>query len=204
MSRILESESDNDESGDSSLANSGSADVANRSRNTVDEGNTNMMQRQLEQYSRRLSMLGLMSSQDTGEDGESGDSNVIGSENIEAPKQKLPMTASLILDKVPKATNEALERSQKTALTKQRKIQIKFQPIGSIAQIKPSICKISASQPFALVTTFLTRSLKVKQVYCYVNNSFAPNPQQMVGDLWSQFKVDNELIVSYCGTVAFG
>lgn len=207
MSRLLESESDNDESGQSSLGNSGSAEPGSVSRNTTDEGNANVMQRRLEQFSRRLSMLGLMSSQE--EEGEEAHPDVIESQGLEPTKQEVPMTTSLILNKLPRATNQALEKSQQAATEKaqqdrQHKIQIKFQPIGSIAQITPSICKISATQPFALISAFLTRSLKVSQVYCYINNSFAPNPQQIVGDLWSQFKVDNELIVSYCGTVAFG
>lgn len=209
MSRILESESDNDESGQSSLANSGSADVANVGRDNSSDANSNVIQRRLEQFSRRLSMLGLMSSQEIEEKDGEEQPDVIETQGLAPLRQEVPMTASLILNKLPKATNEALEKSQqasskKSHQDKQLKVQIKFQPIGSIAQITPSVCKISATQPFALISTFLTRSLKVSQVYCYINNSFAPNPQQIVGDLWSQFKVDNELIVSYCGTVAFG
>lgn len=203
MSRILESESDNDESGQSSLSSSVNAGVQQQQDS---QSTTNMMQRKLEHFSRRLSMLGLVATE--GEGGEK-QSNVIDSEGSELVQRDVPMTTSLLLNKLPKATSEALEKYQTadksdTGSPTQTKIQIKFQPIGSIPQVKPAVCKISATQPFALVTKFLSRSLKVDQVYCYINNSFAPNPQQVVGDLWSQFKVDNELIVSYCGTVAFG
>ncbi|QLQ82114.1 hypothetical protein HG537_0G03690 [Torulaspora globosa] len=205
MSRILESESDNDESGQSSLSSSANPEVqeANWDSNTND--GTNMMQRKLEHFSRRLSMLGLVA---TEEDTEK-QSNLIDSEGSELLQREVPMTTSLLLNKLPRATSEALEKYQTTDRSvtdslAQTKIQIKFQPIGSIAQVKPTVCKISATQPFAVVAKFLSKSLKIEQVYCYINNSFAPNPQQIVGDLWSQFKVDNELIVSYCGTVAFG
>lgn len=212
MSRVLESESDNDESGRSSMCSSTIAGAQQQEVNesSTSDNNTNLMQRKLEHFSRRLSMLGLIGSE---ENERQGDSNaqldLIETGDPDMLHQEVPMTTSLLLNKLPKVTNKALERSQKAEKIeadnlKQQKIQIKFQPIGSIAQIKPSVCKISAAQPFALVTTFLTKSLKVNQVYCYINSSFAPNPQQIVGDLWSQFKVDNELIVSYCGTVAFG
>ncbi|CAI6406976.1 AKR_HP2_G0004150.mRNA.1.CDS.1 [Saccharomyces cerevisiae] len=80
----------------------------------------------------------------------------------------------------------------------------KFQPIGSIGQLKPSVCKISMSQSFAMVILFLKRRLKMDHVYCYINNSFAPSPQQNIGELWMQFKTNDELIVSYCASVAFG
>lgn len=213
MSRILESESDNDESGQSSLSGSasvGAQQLQEDGQNSTSKGIPNMMQRKLEHFSRRLSMLGLVGSEEEEtEDGSRKRVDVIENEGSPILQQELPMTTSLLLNKLPKVTNDALEKRQvaerqKADNPKQNKIQIKFQPIGSIPQVNPSVCKISAEQPFALVVTFLSRSLKVNQIYCYVNSSFAPNPQQIVGDLWSQFKVDNELIVSYCGTVAFG
>lgn len=215
MSRLLESESDNDDSGQSSSANSMSDIVRpapNLSRHPTTVSATYLVQSKLEHFSRRLSMLGLASSQeDEAEEDQTknAQSSIIEPEEEEGiPKQEVPMTTSLLLNNLPKATNEALEKIQKEKDEMENgtkeKIQIKFQPIGSILQIKPSVCKISATQPFALIITFLSRRLKVDNVYCYINNSFAPNPQQIVGDLWSQFKVDDELIVSYCGTVAFG
>lgn len=213
MSLLLESESDNDDSGQSSSANSENDLVSQPprlSRNPSSISSSNMVQRKLEHFSRRLSMLGLASSQEEGDNEDSNvQSGVIESDGLEVPKTEVPMTTSLLLNKLPKATNEAFEKNQKEEEDRKRfeqenKVQIKFLPIGSIPQINPVVCKISASQPFALITTFLSRRLKVSQVYCYINNSFAPNPQQIVGDLWSQFKVDDELIVSYCGTVAFG
>ncbi|QLL34993.1 hypothetical protein HG536_0H03690 [Torulaspora globosa] len=211
MSRILESESDNDESGQSSLsssANVGAHPQQEASQDSHSNNTSNMMQRKLEHFSRRLSMLGLVAAEGENKEGTEKQANLIDSEGSELLQREVPMTTSLLLNKLPKATSEALEKYQAeesdTGGPRQTKVQIKFQPIGSIPQVKPSVCRISAAQPFALVTKFLSKSLKVDQVYCYINNSFAPNPQQIVGDLWSQFKVDNELIVSYCGTVAFG
>ncbi|QLG74320.1 hypothetical protein HG535_0G02040 [Zygotorulaspora mrakii] len=234
MSRVLESESDNDDSGQSTYASSLN-DLSkvqppklSREQTTGSINTSYLVQNKLEQFSRRLSMLGLASSQEDDEqisqakdsdyNGPTYDSNEsikttqsgsIETDGIVVPKQKIPMTTSLILKKLPKATEVAIERIQREEGEADKspdkiKVQVKFQPIGSIPQITPSVCRISAVQPFSLILSFLLKKLKIQHVYCYINNSFAPNPQQTVGDLWSQFKVDDALIIGYCGSVAFG
>lgn len=231
MSGILESESDNENSALSSSVSSTNDSLQQQqqqqyrhqpeqSPGVMSGAGThisrnpaagNLVQSRLEHYSRRLSMLGLASSQDV-VSRPSGDdkvehTNVIESDNSLQPTQEVPLSASIGLNQLPRVTNKAIEKieEQEGTTTKlQEKVQIRFQPIGSISQISPSVCKITATQPFSLVVQFLKKRLKVDQVFCYVNNSFAPNPQLIVGNLWSQFRVDDELIVSYCGTTAFG
>ena len=132
------------------------------------------MERKLELYSRRLSQIGLADKDDS--------------------------SVSSASEQVVKTPTEQTVPRPIVA----EKVRIKFIPIGSIPAIKPSVCKISAAQSFAAVITFLRGRLAVSHVFCYINNSFAPSPQQNVGDLWRQFKVGEDLIVSYCGTVAFG
>lgn len=171
MSRILQSESDTDESNYSSSA---SLDVVT---DTVGELNTstdstNQVQTKLEQYSRRLSQLGLSNEED-------GAGKKINKPSIKGSK--------LLVHDSPAD-----------------KVIIRFQPIGSISMIAPSSFKISSSQPFSTIILFLEKKLKLNNVYCYINNSFAPSPSQEIGDLWAQFNINSELIVSYCGSVAFG
>lgn len=84
------------------------------------------------------------------------------------------------------------------------KITIRLQPIGSIPPLISNTFKIASSQNFSTITVFLCRKLKLKYVYCYINNSFSPTPQQNIRELWNQFKINDELVVSYCSTVAFG
>ncbi|CDO92984.1 unnamed protein product [Kluyveromyces dobzhanskii CBS 2104] len=84
------------------------------------------------------------------------------------------------------------------------RIKIRLQPIGAVPQIQPRVCQISANQQFLALTKFLCKRLKRKHIHCYINNAFAPALNQNIGDLWSQFKVNDELIVSYCESVAFG
>lgn len=181
MSRLITSESDtdNDSSRSTTLSESSQHDLT-RDVGTyygrVGNEPSITMERKLEHYTRKLSQVGL-------EDKE--DSSISSDSELLAPSQ----------------TNmkESFEDIQP-----QEKVQIKFMPIGSIATMVPTVFKISSSQPFSMVLSFLKKKLKIQDVYCYINNSFAPNPQQVIGDLWQQFKINDELIVSYCGTVAFG
>lgn len=120
--------------------------------------------------------------------------------------QDPPLATSKILDKLPEATHKVVDEMEKEQLKQDtnEKIKIKFQPIGSAPVLNQSVCKISSNQKFSIILAFLKRKLKMKSVFCYVNNSFVPNPHQIVGELWEQFKVNDILIISYCATVAFG
>ncbi|AQZ17857.1 ATG12 (YBR217W) [Zygosaccharomyces parabailii] len=208
MSGILESESDNDDSAQSSSMSSTNESLRQQVSATRNPPTGHLVQSRLEHFSRRLSLLGLASSQDVSERAGTPDRpNVIEPVNIVAQGQEAPTSAFTQLNHIPSTTNQVIkniEKDERASSSSQQKVQIKFQPIGSIPQVNPSVCRITATQPFSLVITFLIRRLKVDQIYCYVNNSFAPNPQLIVGDLWSQFKVDDELIISYCGSKAFG
>ncbi|EDO17567.1 hypothetical protein Kpol_534p48 [Vanderwaltozyma polyspora DSM 70294] len=206
---LLESESDHE---DSEISSGYSENGRLMSQDPLSLSTGNVMQSRLEQYSKRLSQLGLAAT-DGDSNGDGTDNDIIPSEydeeEISVPKQEVPMTTSLILDKLPPTTNEFLHQLSIKEMEQDiektvHKIQIKFQPIGSIPLITPSVCTISSQQTFSMIILFLKKRLKVEQVFCYINNSFAPNPQQTIGSLWSQFKVNDELIVSYCGTVAFG
>lgn len=211
MSGLLESESDNYESQGESLSQN--MEEESHDNQIVSSHSTKVVQSMLEQYSRRLTQLGLNTEDGSLYDKESLNNlkihdDKISEDNELVPNQQVPITTSLILNSLPDTTTDALRQMQKDEESQKSKsavkIQIKFQPIGSVPIMNPSVCTISSTQPFSMVILFLKRRLKMDQIYCYINNSFAPNPQQHIGNLWSQFKVNEELIVSYCGTVAFG
>ncbi|CCD25498.1 Atg12p NDAI_0F01790 [Naumovozyma dairenensis CBS 421] len=188
MSRLLESESGTDTEGDSgsNLSNSLSSTAATQlGRESPRNKNPALsLRNRLEQFSRRLSQLDLEDKPD-----QSGYNE----------KVVIPPEGSSSRRKSPDSIMHDDDKEPSTD-----KVKIKFQPIGSIPPMRPSVCKISGTQPFSMVLIFLQRRLKVDNIYCYVNNSFAPSPQQIVGELWRQFKVKDELIISYCGSVAFG
>lgn len=155
----------------------------------------------LEEFSAKLNELRLADGNSDGGDEEESlspdtksqrEESSENSENVSRSTSRPPLTSSIV---------SSVEREQ---LKSQVKVKIRLQPIGAIPQIQPRVCQISAHQQFLALTRFLCKRLKRKHIHCYINNAFAPSLDQNIGDLWTQFKVNDELIVSYCETVAFG
>lgn len=117
-------------------------------------------------------------------------------------RSKISISHSKILSRLPsRATNSLLVVSQR----EKKKVLVRFKSIGSISQLQPTVFKISRDSRFISILKFLQKRLKLKQVYCYLENSIVPNPDDSIGSLFDLFKSgNNELIVSYCNMVAFG
>ncbi|KAI1611451.1 ubiquitin-like autophagy protein Apg12-domain-containing protein [Exophiala viscosa] len=124
----------------------------------------------------------------------------------EACQGDLPMsmTASVILTNLPRDASQALKDVEEID---DRKVSVRFQPIGSAPILKQRVFKINASSKFSVVLNFLRKKLGVKDgdgVFLYVNSVFAPGLDEGVGNLFRCFKTDEQLIVSYSTTPAFG
>ncbi|KAF5866641.1 Ubiquitin-like protein [Aspergillus alliaceus] len=116
----------------------------------------------------------------------------------------LTMSASMVLTSLPRDAHQALADAEAVDTGK---VTVRFQPLASAPILKNKVFKISASQKFETVVKFLRKKLECKEtdsVFCYVNSVFAPGLDEGVGGLWRCFKVDEQLIVSYSMTPAFG
>ncbi|KAL3465953.1 ubiquitin-like autophagy protein Apg12-domain-containing protein [Aspergillus heterothallicus] len=116
----------------------------------------------------------------------------------------LTMSASVILTSLPRDAHQALADAEAVDTGK---VTIRFQPLASAPILKTKVFKISASQKFETVVKFLRKKLDCKDsdsVFCYVNSVFAPGLDEGVGGLWRCFKTDDQLIVAYSMTPAFG
>lgn len=105
----------------------------------------------------------------------------------------------------PKIPN--LDSSPDPSATKNiSKITVRLHPIGLTPAIIPRNFQISSTQTVATIARFITKKLKIRSgvIYLYIQNSFTPTPDETVGDLFALFKTNNELVVNYCETVAFG
>lgn len=115
-----------------------------------------------------------------------------------APKRASSLKPGLDSDSTLKA-----DSSPKLAL--EAKTTIRFVPIGSTPRINPLVFTISSNQTVSILIKFLAKKLKTKDhVYLYIQNSFQPTPDEKLSDLYNLFRTNNELIVSYCESVAFG
>ncbi|KAI9669775.1 MAG: Ubiquitin-like protein [Trizodia sp. TS-e1964] len=109
----------------------------------------------------------------------------------------LTMSASIILTSLPRDAYAALENA----------VNIRFKPVGSAPMLRTQVFKITATQRFETVVNFLRTKLKCKpsdSVFLYVNSVFAPALDEVVGNLYRCFKTDDQLIIAYSMTPAFG
>ncbi|KAL4978803.1 ubiquitin-like protein ATG12 [Aspergillus desertorum] len=116
----------------------------------------------------------------------------------------LTLSASVLLNSLPRDAHQAMSDAEAIDTGK---VTVRFQPLASAPILKNRVFKISASQKFETVVNFLRKKLNCKDtdsVICYVNSVFAPGLDEGVGGLWRCFKTDDQLIVAYSMTPAFG
>lgn len=97
----------------------------------------------------------------------------------------LPLTlaSSMILTSLPRDTAAALLSAGQFPSAK---ITVRFVAIGSAPVLRQKICRISSAQRFEQVVSYLRRTLRVgttESVFLYVNSSFAPALDEIVGNL---------------------
>jgi ubiquitin-like protein ATG12 len=134
------------------------------------------------------------------------------------------MSASAILSSLPRDATSALASAGEFA---QEKVIVRFKAVGNAPSLNREVCKISSSQKFEAVVSYLRRVLRVKDtdsVFLYVNSAFAPSLDEVVGNLHRVgflystmdrlitlilrhqcFKnASDQLIITYSMTPAFG
>lgn len=133
--------------------------------------------------------------------------NAIPEEIVKEPL--LTMAASTVLLTLPTSATTVLNSYVPTTTfaSPENKITIRLKAIGSTPSLKQSVYKISGNQEFQVLVRFLRKQLKCKphdSLFCYINSSFAPGLDNLLGNLYRNFAIDGSLHVSYCYTVAFG
>lgn len=91
--------------------------------------------------------------------------------------------SSMILTSLPRDATTALASAGRFP---SEKVAIQFRPVGNAPALRKQVCRISSSQRFEQVVSYLRRTLKVAQtdsVFLYVNSSFAPALDEIVGNL---------------------
>ncbi|KAI1338946.1 APG12-domain-containing protein [Xylariaceae sp. FL0016] len=122
-----------------------------------------------------------------------------------SPELPLTMTASAILTSLPRDASSALASA---GGFDRAKVVVRFKAVGAAPQLKPEVRKISSTQKFEAVVSYLRKQLRLgptEGLFLYVNSAFAPALDEVVGNLHRCFKDSNDqLIVAYSITPAFG
>jgi ubiquitin-like protein ATG12 len=129
-----------------------------------------------------------------------------------SPPAELPLTlaSSLVLTSLPRDATAALAAASAAAAAAARdKVTVRFKAVGAAPALRQQVYRITASQRFEVVVAFLRRLLRCApsdSLFCYVNSSFAPALDELVGNLDRCFasRAQGELLVAYAMTPAFG
>ncbi|XP_035250512.1 ubiquitin-like protein ATG12 [Anguilla rostrata] len=119
------------------------------------------------------------------------------SENAESPTETTkdePTTAS------PLAENSGTNEEKK-------KIDVLLKAVGDTPIMKTKKWAVERGRTVQSLSSFISRFLKMEpseQLFIYVNQSFAPSPDQDVGVLFECFGSDGKLVLHYCKSQAWG
>jgi ubiquitin-like protein ATG12 len=99
------------------------------------------------------------------------------------PDLPLTMASSMILTSLPRDAASALSTAGDFP---KPKVTVHFKAVGSAPSLRQNVCKISSTQRFETVVSYLRKKLSVgerESVFLYVNSSFAPALDEVVGNL---------------------
>ncbi|XP_047493111.1 autophagy protein 12-like [Penaeus chinensis] len=103
-------------------------------------------------------------------------------------------------------TPENQEQENKHTAAKQ-KIDVLLKATGDAPIMKKKKWAVEGEKPVGWVAEFIRRYLKLEasdSLFVYVNQSFAPSPDQIIRNLYECFGSDGKLVLHYCKTQAWG
>ncbi|XP_030033151.1 autophagy protein 12-like [Manduca sexta] len=93
------------------------------------------------------------------------------------------------------------------AKTDKVKIDILLKATGNAPIMKKKKWAVDAEKPIGWIMEFVKKYLKLEpdeKLFLYVNQTFAPSPDQIVRNLYDCFGTDGKLVLHYCKTQAWG
>ncbi|XP_040280427.1 ubiquitin-like protein ATG12 [Bufo bufo] len=88
-----------------------------------------------------------------------------------------------------------------------RKIDVLLKAVGDTPIMKSKKWTIERTRTVQGLMDFIKKYLKLdasEQMFIYINQSFAPSPDQEVGILYECFGSDGKLVLHYCKSQAWG
>ncbi|XP_044065090.1 ubiquitin-like protein ATG12 isoform X2 [Siniperca chuatsi] len=104
-------------------------------------------------------------------------------------------------------THRQTTRRQTKRRRKVRKLDVLLKAVGDTPIMKTKKWAVDRGRTVQSLSQFISRFLKLEgseQLFIYVNQSFAPSPDQDVGILFDSFGSDGKLVLYYCKSQAWG
>ncbi|RZC42114.1 autophagy protein 12-like [Asbolus verrucosus] len=124
------------------------------------------------------------------------------SENQET-NDSLQSFQSMSLNDAGEATHEQ-ENSHKCD---KQKIDILLKPTGNAPIMKKKKWTVEGDKPISWIAEFMKRYMKLEpneKLFLYVNQTFAPSPDQIMKNLYDCYSTEGKLVLHYCKTPAWG
>ena len=90
---------------------------------------------------------------------------------------------------------------------KKSKVEVRLQAVGDAPILKQKNFNVDREKQISWIILFIRKYLKLQvhdSVYLYVNQAFAPSPDQTIGNLADCFSQDNKLVLHYSRGQAWG
>ncbi|XP_062455588.1 ubiquitin-like protein ATG12 [Rhea pennata] len=107
----------------------------------------------------------------------------------------------------PAAPSAGSPGSEEPAGDTKKKIDVLLKAVGDTPIMKTKKWAVERTRTIQGLVDFIKKFLKLmasEQLFIYVNQSFAPSPDQEVGTLYECFGSDGKLVLHYCKTQAWG
>lgn len=99
------------------------------------------------------------------------------------------------------------EPKEVTVKLKQPKVEVLLQATGDAPILKQKKWQVESSKNVAWIISFLRKIFKTASsdsLFIYINQSFSPTPDRLIGDLYDCFQTNGTLILHYAKTPAWG
>uniref|UniRef100_A0A914UV12 Ubiquitin-like protein ATG12 n=2 Tax=Plectus sambesii TaxID=2011161 RepID=A0A914UV12_9BILA len=94
-----------------------------------------------------------------------------------------------------------------TAAASGGKIEVLLKPVGDAPIMKQKKWSVETNKSVAWIIAFVRKYIKMNvsdSLFIYVNQCFAPSPDQSLGNLFDCFASDGKLVLHYSTTQAWG
>ncbi|CAG0887813.1 unnamed protein product [Darwinula stevensoni] len=102
---------------------------------------------------------------------------------------------------------EELKTAEQVKRDPTDKVEILLKPVGDAPIMKLKKFLVEPSRSIAKIIEFIRKYLKLgpsESLFLYVNQSFAPSPDQIIQNLYECFGSDGKLVLNYCKSQAWG
>jgi len=97
--------------------------------------------------------------------------------------------------------------SKATAKNKVTKVDILLNATGNVPIMKTRKWAVDQEKPISWVIRFIHQFLKLEpedKLFLYVNQTFAPSPDQIIKNLYDCYGTNGKLVLYYCKSQAWG